>query len=346
MIRNAFVVLFLLGLIGSACAHTGGTTGVATITISGQAVRYSLTLTNIPAGPLAEQMRFGQPGVTPDYQPLVKAIREKIRLVANDVACVPAEGQLVAPVATAISVTGTVDFACADEVRQLDIRDDMADVLGPDHHTIALMVWQGGSQQFVFQPGMHETTVQIGQAAQGAASFFRLGIEHILSGYDHLLFLLVLMLRGGGFVQLLRIIATFTVAHAVAQALAALGVITLPAVLVEAVIALATVYLAAENFFLDRARSRGRAVSLLVGLVHGLGVSQTAIGPPQEDMAWSLLNFNLGLAFGQLAIVLLLLPILVRLQKRQWQPQLASTLSALVVAASLFLFVERAFFGA
>src|SRR5258707_15686106 len=60
-----------------AYAHTGGLTGFATITISGKLVRYNLTLSDVPPGPLAEQMHLGQPGAAPDYRPLITAISEK-----------------------------------------------------------------------------------------------------------------------------------------------------------------------------------------------------------------------------------------------------------------------------
>ena len=141
---------------------------------------------------------------------------------------------------------------------------------------MARIQWTGGTQQFAFEPDARETRVSIAEpprAARGAGSFFPLGIKHIVTGYDHLLFLLALILRGGGLIQLLKIITGFTVAHSITLALAVLNVVILPDRLVEAVIALSIAYVAAENLFPRYAASRRWTVSFLFGLMHGFGFS-------------------------------------------------------------------------
>ena len=345
------VVTMLLVLWWSviACAHTGGMTGFATITISGKLVRYNLTLSDVPPGPLAEQMHLGQPGITPDFRPLITAISEKIHVTGDGSACAATEGRVVPPSATSVSLTGTVDFTCPDEVRKLTIRDDMSEALGSTQHTLAAIVWSGGSQQFAFGADARETTVEVAQPAQasrGAGSFFTLGIEHILSGYDHLLFLLALMLRGGGLWSLLKIITAFTIAHSITLALAALDLVVLPSVLVESVIALSIAYVAFENLLPRFAVSRRWAVSFLFGLVHGFGFSSVLreIGLPKENLLLSLLNFNLGVEAGQLTVVLLVVPILMRLKSKPWEPRVVATISGVIMALGLALFVQRAFF--
>lgn len=320
---------------------------MATVTVAEDRVRFELTLPDIPAGPLAEQMHLGRPDVSPDYGPLIKAISEKIHIQSDGEACAPAEGQVVPPSAGAVNLSGTVTFKCPTAPGQLKIRDDLPDVLGADHHTIALIVWTGGSHSVAFGAEMRDATTTIGKDAgpQGAASFFTLGIEHILTGYDHLLFLLVLILRGGGLLQLLKIVTAFTVAHTVTLGLAVFDVIVLPGSLVEAVIALSIAYVAAENLFPKYAISRRWTVSFLFGLVHGFGFSSVLkeIGLPQDNLLLSLLNFNLGVEAGQAAVVLLLVPILMRIRQRSWEPKLVMALSAIVLVAGLVLFVERVF---
>jgi len=333
-----------------AYAHTGGLTGFATITISGKLVRYNLTLSDVPPGPLAEQMHLGQPGAAPDYRPLITAISEKIHLAGDGAACAATEGRIVPPTATSVSLTGTVDFTCPGDVRKLTIRDDMSEIFGPRQHTLAAIVWSGGSQQFAFGSDARETSVEIAgkaQASRGAGSFFPLGIEHILTGYDHLLFLLALMLRGGGLWSLLKIITAFTLAHSITLALAALDVIVLPSALVESVIALSIAYVALENLLPRYAASRRWAVSFLFGLVHGFGFSSVLreIGLPKENLLLALLNFNLGVEVGQLTVVLLVVPILMRLRSRPWEPRVVATISGVILAVGLVLFVERAFLG-
>lgn len=348
---RAFVLLVLLGWTNLVAAHTGGMTGFATITVGDKSVRYSLTLADIPPGPLAEQMHLGQPGATPDYRPLIATISEKIHFSSDGATCTAFEGRVEPPSATSVSIKGTVDFNCPGEIRKLTIRDDMSEALGGNQHTLALIVWSGGSQQFAFGGDATETSVMIAEparASRGAGSFFSLGIEHILTGYDHLLFLLVLILRGGGLLQLFKIVTAFTIAHTVTLGLAVFDVIVLPGTLVEAVIALSIAYVAAENLFPKYAVSRRWAVSFLFGLVHGFGFSSVLkeIGLPKDNLIWSLLNFNLGVEAGQAAVVLLLVPILMRIRQRSWEPKLAMTLSAIVLVVGLVLFVERVFFSA
>ena len=274
---------------------------------------------------------------------------EKIRVTGDGSACAATEGRVVPPSATSVSLTGTVDFTCPDEVRKLTIRDDMSEALGSTQHTLAAIVWSGGSQQFAFGADARETTVEVAQPAQasrGAGSFFTLGIEHILSGYDHLLFLLALMLRGGGLWSLLKIITAFTIAHSITLALAALDLVVLPSVLVESVIALSIAYVAFENLLPRFAVSRRWAVSFLFGLVHGFGFSSVLreIGLPKENLLLSLLNFNLGVEAGQLTVVLLVVPILMRLKSKPWEPRVVATISGVIMALGLALFVQRAFF--
>lgn len=347
--RIAAATLLLLSA-GLAGAHTGGMTGFATITISDKLVRYNLTLSDVPPGPLAEQMHLGQQGATPDYRPLISAISEKIHLSADDKPCPATGGRIVPPSATSVSLTGTVEFTCPEKIRKLTIRDDMSELLGSTQHTLAAIVWSGGSQQFAFGTDAREATIAVSEpakASRGAGSFFPLGIEHILTGYDHLLFLLALMLCGGGLWSLLKIITAFTIAHSITLALAALDVVVLPSALVESVIALSIAYVALENLLPRYAVSRRWAVSFLFGLVHGFGFSSVLreIGLPRENLLLSLLNFNLGVEAGQLIVVLLVVPVLMRIKSKSWEPPMVATLSGIILAVGLVLFVDRAFLG-
>ena len=194
-----------------------------------------------------------------------------------------------------------------------------------------------------------ELRVDIAEAAapRSAGSFFVLGIEHILTGYDHLLFLLALILRGGNLWSLLKIITAFTVAHSITLALAVLDVVTLPDRLVEATIALSIAYVAAENLFMRSAVSHRWAVSFVFGLVHGFGFSNVLreLGLPKEGLLWSLLNFNLGVEAGQATAVLLVLPLLLWLHRTRWQARIVMALSAIVLAVGIGLFVDRALFA-
>jgi hypothetical protein len=329
-----------------AAAHTGDK-GFATITVSGQTVQYSFWLPMASVSPqLADAMHLGQPGATPDYSLVLKAVAEKVHVQADGRACEPAPGTLTPPAQEGGNIAVLMHFACADAPRELTLHDDLFDVLGKDYITLANIQWAGGSQQFVFQPDAREAriTVSQGASARGASSFFLLGIEHILTGYDHLLFLLMLILRGGNLWSLLKIITAFTVAHSITLGLAALNIVMLPERLVEATIALSIAYVAAENLFMRQAVSHRWAVSFLFGLVHGFGFSNVLreLGLPKEGLVWSLLSFNLGVETGQAFAVLLAVPVLLWLRRTRFEPRTVAVLSGVVLLVGLVLFVERA----
>jgi len=345
---RAIALVLLLAATRQAGAHVGGTTGFATITVSGHTIRYSLQLTTlaIPAA-LADQMRLGQPGFTPDFKLLLEAIRQRIKLTDRGEPCEAGPGLVMPPPPDTASLTLVVDFVCASPVTELTIHDNLFDVLGTDYHTLAKIEWPGGTQQFAFQPDSRETRVAVaagGESTRGVGSFFLLGIEHILTGYDHLLFLLALILRGGNLWSLLKIITAFTIAHSITLALAALNIVTLPERLVEAVIALSIAYVAAENLFMRHAVSHRWAVSFLFGLMHGFGFSNALreLGLPREGLVWALLNFNLGVESGQAIAIVLVTPLLLWLRRTRWEAKAVMAMSAVVLAVGLALFLDRA----
>ena len=173
-----------------------------------------------------------------------------------------------------------------------------------------------------------------------AKTYTTLGIQHILEGIDHLLFVLCLMIVAGINRKLLITITGFTIAHSITLALSTLGVIQIPVPPVEAVIALSIVFLASE---IARGNQKGLtyrypvAVSASFGLLHGFGFAAVLgeIGLPQTEIPVSLLFFNIGVELGQLcfiaAVIILawlggailrLIPRL-NLTKLRWQPAAA-----------------------
>src|SRR5262249_10086873 len=147
-------------------------------------------------------------------------------------------------------------------------------------------------------------------AAPGLQSFFWMGIEHILTGYDHLLFLLGLVLVGGRLRSLALAISAFTLAHSVTLALAALGVWVPSPRLVQPTIALSIAYVGIETYFVREASKRWR-ITMPFGLIHGFGFASAlrAIGLPSGQVPTALFSFNLGVEVGQLAIVLAIVPL-------------------------------------
>ena len=141
-----------------------------------------------------------------------------------------------------------------------------------------------------------------------ARDYLRLGVQHILEGYDHLLFLVCLMLIAGTGRRILITITGFTIAHSITLALSALGVVRVPVPAVEAAIALSIVFLAVEIVRGDKSSLAYRypiTVSSSFGLLHGFGFAAVLgeTGLPQTEIPAALLFFNVGVEVGQILFV-------------------------------------------
>jgi hypothetical protein len=334
---------------GVAGAHTGGSNGYAVVAVEGDRVHYQLTLWPATLPPaVAEQIGRTRVGDGASRDALIALVGDKITLLAQGRRCRAAEGR-VEPASQTDSLAVAVDFDCGARVGELAIRDDLFDVFGGDYHTLARIEGGGRTAQFAFTPEARETRVTFGDAgggSRGTASFLLLGIEHILTGWDHLLFLLGLLLRGGGWLALAKIITAFTLAHSVTLALAVLDVVVLPTRLVEAVIALSIAFVAAENLFLRPVVVRRWLVSFCFGLVHGFGFSSALreLGLPSHGLLLSLFGFNAGVEIGQALVVAIALPVLVLARNTRWERRMVWSSSLAILLVGVALFVERAFF--
>jgi hydrogenase/urease accessory protein HupE len=180
---------------------------------------------------------------------------------------------------------------------------------------------------------------------QSLLSFVRLGIEHIVTGYDHLAFLLALLLAGGSLQSNAKTITSFTVAHSLTLALATFGLLNIPPAVVEPVIAASVVFVGVENLSGRRLASRW-LVTFVFGLVHGLGFAsilrEMGIGGTEAGVAIPLLSFNLGVELAQLAIAAFVLPFVRRLEQRPtFTLRYAPALSLLITIAGLYWFLIR-----
>ena len=137
------------------------------------------------------------------------------------------------------------------------------------------------------------------------SSYFTLGIDHLISGVDHILFILGLMFLVSGTMNMIKTITAFTVAHSITLGLSVLDLISLPRTTVEAVIALTIVFLALEIGENKQYKSTPWLIAFGFGLLHGLGFANalTEIGIANEQLLLSLLFFNLGIEAGQLLMI-------------------------------------------
>ncbi|MGV3533138.1 MAG: HupE/UreJ family protein, partial [Chthoniobacteraceae bacterium] len=159
-------------------------------------------------------------------------------------------------------------------------------------------------------------------AGRTMRDYFHHGFVHILTGYDHLLFVSALVLGALTFWQLFKVIAAFTIAHTITLALSVLDLVRLPSSIVEPIIAGSIIFVAVENLFWpQRAQSKLRlAIAFAFGLVHGLGFAggllEAMEGLPALGLGLALAAFSVGVEAGHLAVVIPLFAIIQLVRSR------------------------------
>jgi hypothetical protein len=231
------------------------------------------------------------------------------------------------------------------------------------HRGLLRLNLDGTTQTAVLSPQRAEQRFSAGEVSRLGQfrQYLVEGIWHIWIGFDHILFLLSLLLPavllheagrwravarfGDALREVLWVVTAFTVAHSITLSLAALGLVALPSRLVESAIA-ASVVLAAANNLKPLVEHRRWMVAFGFGLIHGFGFASVLaeLGLPQETLVLSLLGFNLGVEVGQLAIVAVFLPAAYALRATPFYRRgvfVGGSLATLAIA--LVWFVERAF---
>jgi hydrogenase/urease accessory protein HupE len=177
-------------------------------------------------------------------------------------------------------------------------------------------------------------------------SFLRLGVSHILGGYDHLLFLAALLLGVRRLRHAVQTVTAFTVAHSLTLSLAVLGVVQAPATIVEPIIAASIVFVGVENLVRGQIGSRW-LLTFAFGLVHGFGfaaaLQELGVGANGSGIVVPLGLFNAGVEVGQLGVATALWPLIHHVNARpSLQTRLVPACSVLVVVAGAYWLVERA----
>ncbi len=143
------------------------------------------------------------------------------------------------------------------------------------------------------------------------------GIEHILTGYDHICFLIAVILWANRVWPVVKIVTAFTISHSITLSLAALDIVTLPTTLTESAIALSIIYVAVENFFSRDTDKRWRD-TFIFGFIHGFGFASglKELNVQQQTIVPALASFNIGVEIGQIAIVMVLMPVLLLIDRQ------------------------------
>lgn len=181
--------------------------------------------------------------------------------------------------------------------------------------------------------------------------FLDLGVRHIWSGYDHLLFLFGLLVVCRTLRSTVGIITCFTLAHSLTLALATFNLVNLPTRLVEVMIAASIAFVGIENLVRRGAEPKHRwAVTFVFGLIHGFGFAsvlrQLGLGSSTQGIALPLFSFNLGVEVGQIALALVVMPVIWKLRKNDaFLRRGIPVLSAVVAGTGLFWLLERTLFA-
>lgn len=258
------------------------------------------------------------------------------------------------------------EVRCPAAIRELTLKYSVLEGVDPSHRAL-LSLTAGSTVQSGVLGGATATrafSVFEPSPARAFAEYFHAGVAHILSGIDHLLFLLSLLLpavllrRHGkwepveqarpALLGILKVVTAFTLAHSITLTLAALDVVRLPSRLTESVIAASIVVAALNNIFPVVLSARAR-IAFAFGLLHGFGFASVLadMGLPSGARLISLFAFNVGIEAGQLAVVLAVMPIVYALRSGAfYRRALMPWGSAAIAALAMVWLVQRAFLPA
>jgi len=253
--------------------------------------------------------------------------------------------------------------ACPGGLADLEVTYRLFSDIDPQHKGLLRLQVGGDTRTAIFSPETAHQTFKLAGTNlwQQFFDYLAAGVDHIWTGYDHILFLLSLLLPAVvvpgskrwepsesfrvAFLDVLRIVTAFTVAHSITLSLATLQVVSLPARISESAIALSVMFAALNNVFPIIRASRWM-VAFCFGLVHGFGFASvlTDLGLPRGALAVARVGFNLGVEVGQIAIVGVFLPHAYFL-RRSWLYRDVVLMggSCAIVAVAALWFIERAF---
>lgn len=350
VLGTAVLVAVLCLLPGSAAAHSLDTVGFSEVRQDGEDVRYDLI---VDFAALAAVAGIGGPGggapadadevLRADRAILAEYVDSRLHVLVDGVACVGSltntgvEERFGEPYAR-VSLTYDCPGAGEYEIRYAVLVGD----IDPGHTNVVDFHLVGGSGRFVFDSAHRDLVVGEASVARQLYRFAALGFGHILHGLDHLLFIVALLIGARTFRELLAVVTVFTAAHSLTLGLAATSSLSVPASVVEPLIALSIAYVAAENL-VHREPSRIRLLAVFgFGLLHGVGFAgASGLSGDAWLSVWPLLGFNLGVELGQALVVAGLFPLLLLVRRFAWSRYLRMATSGSIALVGLAWFSLR-----
>lgn len=350
-----FVVAFLaLATATNVLAHKTSLTATE-ISVSGQSVTLRLKMS---AHDLAVALGIKTDLATPvpetafkeRTEVLARYLRERLSILAQHAPC-PSQPPAVDYSQLPEDVLLVLEYNCPVPVELFTVNYLLFFDIDSSHRSLGRLILPGGEEQFLFDRSLTRLELEVAQAPVRSwtvrfGRVFMLGVEHILIGYDHILFLLALIIVAAHFWQMIKVASAFTVAHSITLALAWYGLVDLPARMVESAIAVSIAYVAFENIVRQRFGHRWLLAGGF-GLVHGLGFYSALrdLGLGQTDMATTLLAFNLGVEAGQIVLIAMVYAPLAWWRRREWYRTSARAGSAVILLVASWWVMERIFAG-
>jgi hydrogenase/urease accessory protein HupE len=347
----------VLGVMAAAEAHQVNLSTARVILNGDRSVSVEVGLKGSDADRLAGTEIFDAQRDQVDPARVAASAAPIIAYVAAHIAVTGAGGRSCTPGTPSLASDGDGvvfrnRYACADFGGDIVYRSTVLTDIDPAARQVVLIGGGDHAPQALLDAG--NTAVTLSAPAPSLLStlerYLVTGIEHIFLGYDHIAFLVAVVLWARRLVPVIKIVTAFTIAHSITLSLATLNIIVIPSAIVEPAIAASIVFVAIENFFTRNIDGRWR-VTFAFGLIHGFGFAGALreIGLPTNAVAVALAAFNIGVEIGQVAIVSVVVPALIVLDlliavdraKPARAAALVYALSALITVLGSYWFVTR-----
>jgi hydrogenase/urease accessory protein HupE len=275
-------------------------------------------------------------------------VRSHVEVLSDDVACEPDEGKAL-PADTHVMVT--LVWTCPNG-GALRYRLSLFRDVDPSAQHLVSLKTESGQQEFALDKNTPELALSGGVPSnfRVAVHFLAAGVEHIFLGYDHIAFLIAIILWTSRLWPVVKAVTAFTIAHSITLSLAALDVVRIPSAIIEPAIAASIVYVAVENLRTRKAGERWRE-TFVFGLLHGFGFASALeeLGLPKVKLITALAAFNFGVEIGQVLIVATAFGLLSAVDR--WQisavsgpvrnPAMVHAVSFAIVVLGSYWFVSR-----
>lgn len=354
MVRFFIILTLFLGFSSVANAHqTGASTFVANVDKVGGKIE---TLVAFPGRDAAEHLGFDSnlDGITspaelaPRYAELGAYVEARLLVENDEKPCKVVEIK-AAPLAQALDEFWFLKaYECPLPLGEVTFQNTvLLESTGSYRHFARIQLGED-VQTTAFNSAFPTFNLKVSEPESGWLNVFARyvveGLEHIILGPDHVLFVILLILIAVGFKRMVWVVSSFTVAHSITLGLAALDVINISAELIEPVIALTIAFVAVETMVRREPPVYLIPITFCFGLVHGFGFSYVLrdnVGLPTQALVPALGGFNIGVELGQIGIVLLLFPARRWLMGKSYERRVVVGLSLIAFGISMYWMIER-----